>query len=192
MSSHHIVRENQEPALLIIDVDAISEEWLGQLLEWSPLVMTTWENVDFLLSRGIKIDVVFSKDEIPIDIQENTVSIAYETESQLYKAVSAYLESKEQFALYVLCDEVSVKRQELFCDERFTIVALKNNIRYRMTANFEKWLPKGQKILIGCADSTFVTKGLTRVDRGAYHVTQDGFVRINAADGQKLLIGERL
>lgn len=33
MSSHHIVRENQEPALLIADAHAISFEKIQELLE---------------------------------------------------------------------------------------------------------------------------------------------------------------
>ena len=37
MSSHHIVRDDQEPALIITNGASCSEEELiGQLLEWSP------------------------------------------------------------------------------------------------------------------------------------------------------------
>lgn len=36
MSSHHIVRDDQEPALIIANGAACSSELLGQLLEWSP------------------------------------------------------------------------------------------------------------------------------------------------------------
>ena len=39
MSSHHIVRDDQEPALIIANGAACSIELLGQLLEWSPLVV---------------------------------------------------------------------------------------------------------------------------------------------------------
>ncbi|MFD2144372.1 hypothetical protein [Mucilaginibacter antarcticus] len=39
MSSHHIVREKQEPALLVLGLDGFDEEQLGQLLEWSPTLM---------------------------------------------------------------------------------------------------------------------------------------------------------
>ncbi len=39
MSSHHIVRDDQEPALIIANGEACSAELLGQLLEWSPLVI---------------------------------------------------------------------------------------------------------------------------------------------------------
>jgi len=39
MSSHHIVREKQEPALIIANGEACSTELLNQLLEWSPFVV---------------------------------------------------------------------------------------------------------------------------------------------------------
>ena len=39
MSSHHIARDDQEPALIIANGEMCSQELLGQLLEWSPLVI---------------------------------------------------------------------------------------------------------------------------------------------------------
>jgi thiamine pyrophosphokinase len=59
MSSHHIVREKQEPALIIANGEACSEELLGQLLEWSPFVLVLDGAIERVLSRGIKIDVLF-------------------------------------------------------------------------------------------------------------------------------------
>lgn len=58
MSSHHIVRDNQEPALLILDVASASLDTLGDLLEWSPLVLVHSSCAEKVLSWGIKIDVV--------------------------------------------------------------------------------------------------------------------------------------
>jgi hypothetical protein len=39
MSSHHIVKEKQEPALYIHHFGNFDEEYLGQLLEWSPTLL---------------------------------------------------------------------------------------------------------------------------------------------------------
>ncbi|MGE8379571.1 MAG: hypothetical protein ACN6PN_14505, partial [Sphingobacterium sp.] len=61
MSSHHIVRENQEPALLIEDLFLIDEEDLGQLLEWSPTIVIENNMVDPLDARGYKFDIVFAQ-----------------------------------------------------------------------------------------------------------------------------------
>ena len=58
MSSHHIVREKQEPALIIANGAECSEQLLGQLLEWSPTVVVLDGALDRVLSLGVKIDVI--------------------------------------------------------------------------------------------------------------------------------------
>ena len=60
MSSHHIVRENQEPALLVENFHALSEEYLGQILEWSPTIITTEDNIDFFLAEDTKVDFLYA------------------------------------------------------------------------------------------------------------------------------------
>ena len=58
MSSHHIVRDDQEPALIIANGAACSEELMGQLLEWSPLVIVLDAAIERVLELGIKVDVL--------------------------------------------------------------------------------------------------------------------------------------
>lgn len=58
MSSHHIVRDDQEPALIIANGVACSEELIGQLLEWSPLVIVLDAAIERVLELGIKVDVL--------------------------------------------------------------------------------------------------------------------------------------
>lgn len=58
MSSHHIVREKQEPALVIANGEACSAELMGQLLEWSPFVIVLDGAIDRVLQLGIKVDVL--------------------------------------------------------------------------------------------------------------------------------------
>ncbi len=60
MSSHHIVREKQEPALLVLGLDSFSDELLGQLLEWSPTVIVTELTAERINAYGIKIDWIIS------------------------------------------------------------------------------------------------------------------------------------
>jgi thiamine pyrophosphokinase len=57
MSSHHIVKEKQEPALIIANGEACSEELLGQLLEWSPFIVVLDHAIYRVMDLGIKIDV---------------------------------------------------------------------------------------------------------------------------------------
>jgi len=57
MSSHHIVKDKQEPALIIANGEACSEELLGQLLEWSPFIVVLDHAIYRVLDLGIKVDV---------------------------------------------------------------------------------------------------------------------------------------
>ena len=58
MSSHHIVRDDQEPALIIANGAACHPELLGQLLEWSPLVIVLDSAMERVMELDIKVDVL--------------------------------------------------------------------------------------------------------------------------------------
>lgn len=58
MSSHHVVREAQEPALILANGEACSRDILDQLLEWSPFIIVLDGALERALELGIKIDVV--------------------------------------------------------------------------------------------------------------------------------------
>jgi thiamine pyrophosphokinase len=58
MSSHHIVRDDQEPALIIANGESCSSELLGQLLEWSPIVVVLDSAITRVVELNIKVDVL--------------------------------------------------------------------------------------------------------------------------------------
>ena len=68
MSSHHIVRDDQEPALIIANGAACSEELIGQLLEWSPLVIVLDAAIERVLELGIKVDVLLGDFDRGLDV----------------------------------------------------------------------------------------------------------------------------
>jgi thiamine pyrophosphokinase len=70
MSSHHIVREKQEPALIIANGESCSSELLGQLLEWSPFVVVLDSAIHRVISLGIKVDVLLGDFDRDIDLKE--------------------------------------------------------------------------------------------------------------------------
>ena len=63
MSSHHFVKEQQEPAVLILDLEHITFDSISPLLEWVPTVLVAENCVDQVLSWGIKIDVVLASED---------------------------------------------------------------------------------------------------------------------------------
>ncbi|MDA0313677.1 MAG: thiamine pyrophosphokinase [Bacteroidetes bacterium] len=60
MSSHHFVKEQQEPAVFMLEVEGISFETVAPLFEWSPTVLVDQESVEVVVSWGIKIDVILA------------------------------------------------------------------------------------------------------------------------------------
>lgn len=58
MSSHHIIREGQEPALIIANGESCSSKILGELLEWSPYIIVLDGAVNKVMSLGIHFDVL--------------------------------------------------------------------------------------------------------------------------------------
>ncbi|MEN9335613.1 MAG: hypothetical protein RLZZ500_600 [Bacteroidota bacterium] len=73
MSSHHIVRDDQEPALIIANGAACSMELLNQLLEWQPLVIVLDSAMERVIELGIKVDVLlgdFDRDFDPNAFKE--------------------------------------------------------------------------------------------------------------------------
>ena len=63
MSSHHFVKEQQEPAVLILDTNGISFDAVSPLLEWVPTVLVWQDCVEVVLSWGIKVDVILATQE---------------------------------------------------------------------------------------------------------------------------------
>jgi hypothetical protein len=67
MSSHHIIREHQEPALYVHDWKESFRDIFGQLCEWSPKIYTN-ANTDLILrDLGVKVDECLGDVIDPLD-----------------------------------------------------------------------------------------------------------------------------
>jgi hypothetical protein len=60
MSSHHFVKEQQEPAVFILNTEGQAFDAISPLLEWVPTVLVWQECLETVLSWGIKIDVILA------------------------------------------------------------------------------------------------------------------------------------
>ncbi len=60
MSSHHIIREHQEPALYVHEWEESFHDIFGQLCEWSPKIYTNAKTDRILKGLGIKVDECLS------------------------------------------------------------------------------------------------------------------------------------
>ncbi len=60
MSSHHFVKDQQEPAVFILDTSELGFEAVSPLLEWVPTVLVSQGCLEAVLSWGIKMDVILA------------------------------------------------------------------------------------------------------------------------------------
>jgi thiamine pyrophosphokinase len=102
MSSHHIVRDDQEPALIIANGASCNPELLGQLLEWSPLVVVLDSAMVRVMELDIKVDVllgdfdkgfdpeIYKTSQYPIEI----IHMPDQNKTDLEKAFDYLIERK--------------------------------------------------------------------------------------------------
>ena len=69
MSSHHFVKDKQEPAVLILELDQIRFDQVSPLLEWVPTVLVSEKVLDQVMSWGIKIDVILASEAFQAENQ---------------------------------------------------------------------------------------------------------------------------
>ena len=173
MSSHHIVREKQEPALLVLGLDDFPDEMLGQLLEWSPTVITTPQTAEKLVSFGIKIDWVISDgqdDELQPDVK-----LMSPGNGNLTDAALSYLADNEYPSVNVVTDDLDLDDYRHFTD-RINLVIFNNHQKiYPVVSGFSKWKAGGETVtLLGTAPGITVN-GLNRIESHQYKTIADGF-----------------
>ena len=105
MSSHHFVREGQEPALIIANGESCSYELLNQIMEWCPFVVVLDGAYQRIKNLGIKPDVVLgdfdSITEKNDDIDVQFIHLKEQESTDLEKGIN-YLISKNFTDINVL------------------------------------------------------------------------------------------
>lgn len=177
MSSHHIVRENQEPALFIAHPNCLDEEYLNQLLEWSPTIITLAEHYEGLKSREIKIDVILDNQGLEEGIlEENMLLVPYS--DNFITPLFSYLKAKKNFAVNILTADIQLDPYSSYLAD-FNINLLNNNGKTMFLKSYEKWLPEGFNLKIEKHKEPFSEQhNLSLKGDQCYVVLQDGFVTI--------------
>lgn len=172
MSSHHIIREKQEPALLIMRLDGFSSENLGQLLEWSPTVIVNGHIYEEADSIGIKIDAVITSDPDFI-VQANTKIILSEGDELAYGL--KYLTGEGYPAVNVITDGFALKDYALFVDLIDLVIYSSGKKIYPVRSGFSKWLAANEPVEIYSDAINFHQSGLEKLSDKHYKTLKDGF-----------------
>jgi thiamine pyrophosphokinase len=192
MSSHHIVREKQEPALLIINLGDFEEEQLGQLLEWSPMIFVVQEMVDKVVSLGIKIDIVLSaKAKNDYTLQEHVKVLNVEEEA--LKTGMNYLISEGFPSVNIITNQFNAEDYSKFVNQIDLVVFENDKKIYPVKTGFNKWKAAGEKIFI--LNENAIKKlemiGLENKEIAGYKTQNDGFFSLTF-EGNHLFIAEEI
>lgn len=177
MSSHHIIRDNQEPAVFLTDVHSISTDLLGQVLEWSPTVICLDKSMEALESQGIKVNVLLrAVDQTNLDNIQADVDVITYREDYL-SGLFDYLEKIDNFAIYLVgCSPDPVL---LPYADRFSINLLNGNRHSVLIKRYSKWLPKGARLYLdNVVEQSLDNNNLKRSGEDTYEVIHEGFVEI--------------
>lgn len=187
MSSHHIVRENQEPALIVSSYKAIDVEYFGQLLEWSPTIITDKNTIDFLLTENVKIDVVFGNEEEPYPQEQ--IKFLPLKKGFLSDALD-YLVQCQYKAVNIVCEKID-EMLEAYCS-LINVVVLSGNKRYVYVRNrYEKWKEAGATIDV--AESKLKSLvGIKKIAPDKFTVEQDGFIYLEFNTDEYVRIDEEI
>ncbi|WP_366187289.1 thiamine diphosphokinase [Flavobacterium ovatum] len=216
MSSHHIVRDDQEPALIIANGASCHPELLGQLLEWSPIVIVLDSAIERVMKMDIKVDVLlgdfdrgfdanyYKEKQYPLEV----VHTPDQSKTDLEKAFD-YLIEKKIPAVNVVW--ATGRRAD------HTITNLTNIVRYRdllkivilddhskvflLPRKFEKWytantpislIPIGHVTGIASENLFYPLQNdsltIGYKTGSSNHVYQDGIVKIEHTEGDLLLM----
>ncbi|MCH7401471.1 thiamine pyrophosphokinase [Belliella kenyensis] len=162
MSSHHFVKEQQEPALLILNTIGFGYESIAPLLEWSPTVLVAQEEVHTVISWGIKIDLIIAD----MDFQKENYSLLEEQYPVKFLGVSDenFLDEGLQYLIATKHGSVNVigfNHQQVFGLEAMLsfldLVVWDAPMRYFPVKNgaFKKWFA-GASLQLHAPEGTFV------------------------------------
>lgn len=175
MSSHHIVREKQEPALYIHDFNNFDDEYLGQLLEWSPTLIVAERQYEKAISLGLKVDVVFGNNG-SILAQENTRFVAVANDK--LQNVVKYLIAAQYPAVNIISKENKFDDLACFLTDINIVLFTAKEKSYAVKPGFSVWKPAGTIFNIDVI-SYFEATNLKQQQDGSFMVQQDGFISFN-------------
>ncbi len=193
MSSHHIVREKQEPALLIANGEGCSFELLGQLLEWSPFVLVLDHAIHRVLELGIKVDALLGDFDRDIDLEElqasqyplEIVEAPDQDKTDLEKGIEFLIERGFPAVNIVWA---TGRRADHSLTNMTNIVRYKSQIKivmlddyskiFPLVDTFEKWYERGTPISL---IPVGLVEGITT--EGLKYNLQDDFLRLGYRSG---------
>jgi hypothetical protein len=196
MSSHHFVKEGQEPAVII--AESLPLDIVEPLLEWAPLVIVFEQALDHVLAWGIKTDVILSTksstDELmqkaahqfPFEIVTAKEATAFDV------AIQFLIDKKQRFVVLCVKDASAhfTKGKEVSHAVDLSIIDADAKWALIHAGMFQKWFSTGSVFYLQ-SDALVETSGdLKELSPESFSVQSDSIVTLKSTSS--FWIGESL
>ena len=183
MSSHHIVRDQQEPALIVQDASYVNRDTLDQLLEWAPTIVAIGDSLQWLVELGIKVDfaLVDTEKEIPEDTlsAQTSISIVRLSGPTLASGLQILVRENHRNMNIITSEEGfmssidDLKTLDTSC-QTISYYGNKRTIFYNRSV-FRKWYPKGSRVQVESLNNGKVSfsGGERTIEDGVIHMLGD-------------------
>lgn len=181
MSSHHFVKEGQEPGLLI--AGPIDSGFLFQLLEWSPKVVVLQEAVEYVISLGIKIDVVvcdhrhYESLEAALDFQKPVQFIVLDEKNPSLISSGLKVLAGQPHSAVNIIGEITKEEMKLLAGLSAMDMVIWD-YTYRWTCcrsgQYRKWVAKGHLFVTSMLDNISI-----HADAQVEKSQHEGYMRIH-------------
>ncbi|TFV95777.1 thiamine pyrophosphokinase [Algoriphagus kandeliae] len=198
MSSHHFVKEQQEPAVVILDIEDFSWEQLSGLFEWVPTVLVAEPAVEQVLSWGIKIDVIlassaFQKENIHLLEEQYPLRFFESGKGKFTQDALHYLMASDHRAAHLVGFPIGQFDDLALFMEKLDLCIFDQGKKYFpvKSGELKKWYPKGELELFGQKEQLVRIENKEEIlDPSAYISISEG---LNHFYSEKLFwIGESL
>ncbi len=182
MSSHHVVREGQEPALYIYEFNDENLPIIEQILEWNPTVFIHASQIGKAPLQAFHWDVVVGHVEVGF-LNAETISEA---------ALQDVLRKTHNHAVIIVKKFSSSMDDWLFLTNEFDVKIISCNRQWVYLQHFHKWLPKNTTIQIMNIHANDLSDDFQKIDSNLYEylIAENGFISLDFR--QAYWIGESI
>ena len=195
MSSHYIIREDQEPGLLILDPFVVDSAVIPSLLEWAPTVLITQQAISYVYQQNFKIDALYLYDLLPEHVES---MMDYQRPYDLYFSgcdsiihdSKEYLDKRGLTGLNIVSEITPNLKRAINQELRniHTTIYFKNAKYYYVNGGyFSKWSTPGHGFFTE-ATVKVKTDGLRSLDQNHFKAVREGKVYFEA--DQAFWLGE--
>ena len=198
MSSHHIVTDNQEPAILVTD-ERFNTSVLEGLLEWGSRLIVNFPALERIIHLGIKVDEVICLPEEQEQVaamlhhQFPHFKIFIRQQEPIELSTLHYLQASGLTSFNILTTLEKVFLHRPLYALKGELVIYKENSRCIFIdeqASFGKWLLKDVVLRVLPIDdnaNTLNIENLEEIEINTYKVIETGMVTIKVLEGEFLV-----